>query len=359
MSHPARYWIPQEDSQRIICQVCPRECTLSDGQRGFCYTRANEGGRLILSGYGRLIGLCGDPIEKKPLNHFLPGTGVLSFGTAGCNLGCKFCQNWDMSKARDLDRASRYVSPEQLPQLAREHHCRSVAFTYNDPTIFIEYAIDVANACHEEDIRTVAVTAGYIQGKAREELYAHMDAANIDLKGFSESFYQHNCLATLEPVLDTLKYVKHETDTWLEVTTLIIPDENDSEAELQEQAEWLMENLGPDTPIHFTAFHPDYKMIDKSHTPAASLRKAYDIARRCGLQYVYVGNIHDATRSSTYCHHCGELLISRDWYQMGTFNLDVDRCRFCDTPVSGVFLETGLGDYGAERHPLRMREEKW
>ena len=289
---PGRYWHRLDDG-RVQCDVCPRFCKLREGQRGLCFVRAAEAEGMVLTSYGRSSGFCVDPIEKKPLNHFLPGTPVLSFGTAGCNLTCKFCQNWDISKSREIDTLADAASPEALANAAEKLGCRSVAFTYNDPVIFLEYAVDVAQACRERGIKTVAVTAGYICPEPRAEFYAHMDAANVDLKGFTEDFYHSLCSAHLAPVLETLVYLKRETDVWFEVTTLLIPGENDSDAELAALSQWFMTNLGPDVPLHFTAFHPDFKMMDKPRTPHATLMRAQAIARDAGLHYVYVGNVHD------------------------------------------------------------------
>ena len=352
---PGRYWHRLEDG-RVQCDVCPRYCKLREGQRGLCFIRAAEAGEMVLTSYGRSSGFCVDPIEKKPLNHFLPGTPVLSFGTAGCNLTCKFCQNWDISKSREIDTLADAASPETLANAAEQLGCRSVAFTYNDPVIFLEYAVDVAKACRERGIKTVAVTAGYICPEPRAEFYAHMDAANVDLKGFTEDFYHGLCSAHLAPVLETLVYLRHETDVWFEVTTLLIPGENDSDAELVELSQWFMTNLGPDVPLHFTAFHPDFKMMDKSRTPHATLLRAQTIARDAGLHYVYVGNVHDEQGSSTYCSGCGDKLIGRDWYVLSDWRLTGEgRCQSCGTPVPGVF-DGPPGDWGAKRQPVRLRD---
>ena len=314
--------------------------------------RAREGDQMVLTTYGRSSGFCLDPIEKKPLNHFLPGTSVLSFGTAGCNLTCKFCQNWDISKARADDRLQQHASPEAIAQAAVRSGARSVAFTYNDPVIFLEYAVDVAAACREAGVKTVAVTAGYIGGAARPEFFAAMDAANIDLKGFTENFYRKLCTGSLNAVLDTLCYVKHETKTWLEITTLLIPGENDSPQEVAALSEWVMEKLGPDVPLHFTAFHPDWKMQDAPPTPPATLKRAREIARGTGLRFVYTGNIHDEAGQSTYCHACGSRLIGRDWYTITAWGLDVDgTCAACGAACPGSF-DTGPGKWGARRAPV-------
>ncbi len=350
---PTRYWQTLDDG-RVQCDICPRHCRLGEGQRGLCFVRAREHDQIVLKTYGRSSGFCVDPIEKKPLNHFLPGTPVLSFGTAGCNLTCKFCQNWDISKSREIDTLADSASPQALAHAAQQTGCRSVAFTYNDPVIFFEYAVDVAQACHAVGVKTVAVTAGYISPQPRVEFFRHMDAANVDLKGFSEEFYHRLCTASLAAVLDTLRYIKHETDCWLEITTLLIPGENDSEQELHALSEWVFDQLGPDVPLHFTAFHPDYKMRDKSRTPHGTLIKAYDIARATGLSHVYIGNVGDPVRASTYCANCGERLIGRDGYVITDYKLDGrGACRNCGTHLAGVF-DNAPGRWGARRVPVRM-----
>lgn len=345
---PTKYWHKLEDG-RVQCDLCPRACKLHEGQQGLCFVRANQGGQVVLTTYGRSSGFCIDPIEKKPLNHFLPGTSVLSFGTAGCNLACKYCQNWDMSKAREMDILAAQASPEGIAKTAKQYGCHSVAFTYNDPVIFHEYAIDTAKACHELGIKSVAVTAGYISPEPRKEFYAHMDAANIDLKGFTEEFYFKLTGGHLEPVLDTLKYVHHETDTWLEITTLLIPGHNDSDDEIDRMTQWIHKELGPDVPLHFTAFHPDYKMLDTPPTPPETLTRARKIAIKNGLHYVYTGNVHDASGGSTYCPKCGGLVIERDWYVLGEWHLDATgHCAHCGEKIAGVF-EARPGNWGARR----------
>jgi pyruvate formate lyase activating enzyme len=349
----ARYWHELEDG-RIQCDVCPRFCKLREGQRGLCFVRAREGDEIVLTTYGRSSGFCVDPIEKKPLNHFLPGTPVLSFGTAGCNLTCKFCQNWDISKATEFDRLQDEASPAEIARAAQAVSARSVAFTYNDPVIFLEYAVDVANACRDAGLKTVAVTAGYITPEARKEFFGAMDAANIDLKGFTESFYKTLCTAELKLVLETLEYVKHETSCWLEITTLLIPGKNDSPAEIEALSNWIRERLGPDTPLHFSAFHPDWRMRDVAQTPASTLQTARRIALESGLRYVYTGNVHDETGQSTYCHHCGERLIGRDWYDITSWAMTADgRCAKCGAACGGVF-EANPGAWGARRLPIRV-----
>jgi len=338
----------------VRCDVCPRYCKLRDGQRGLCFVRAREGDEIVLTTYGRSSGFCVDPIEKKPLNHFLPGTPVLSFGTAGCNLLCDFCQNWDISKSREMDTLASSASPAGIAEAAHSNGCRSVAFTYNDPVIFMEYAIDVAQACHERGIKTVAVTAGYVCEEPRAEFYRHMDAANVDLKAFSEEFYWKVTKGHLQPVLDTLVYLKHETDVWLEVTTLLIPGLNDSNAELEQLTRWIVEELGPDVPLHFSAFHPDYRMLDRPRTPPETLSRARRIALDAGIRYPYTGNVHDSRGGSSYCHGCAELLIERDWYRLGTYNLtDEGNCGSCGVRCSGVF-DGRPGSWGRRRLPIRI-----
>jgi pyruvate formate lyase activating enzyme len=348
-----RYWHTLEDG-RVQCDVCPRACKLREGQRGLCFVRGAEGGQIKLFSYGRSSGFCVDPIEKKPLNHFLPGTSVLSFGTAGCMLACKFCQNWDMSKSREMDTLADSASPEDLAQAARRLGCASVAFTYNDPVVFMEYAIDTAQACREAGIRSVAVTAGYMCSEPRREFYRHMDAANVDLKGFTERFYYKICGGELATVLETLEYLKHETKVWFEITTLLIPGENDSDSEIEQMTQWIAGKLGPDVPLHFTAFHPDWKMLDKPRTPPATLTRARRIALANGLHFVYVGNVHDRAGGSTYCTACGTRVIERDWYQLGAWQLTHSgACQNCGNQIPGVFAGAP-GDWGARRMGVRL-----
>ncbi|RVU33802.1 AmmeMemoRadiSam system radical SAM enzyme [Hwanghaeella grinnelliae] len=355
---PGRYWQRLEDG-RIQCDLCPRECKLRDGQRGLCFVRAAQDGGMVLTTYGRSSGFCVDPIEKKPLNHFLPGTPVFSFGTAGCNLTCKFCQNWDISKSRQMDRLMDAASPDQIAEAALRAGCRSVAYTYNDPVIFLEYAVDVAEACRKRGLKNVAVTAGYIKPEARAEFFGAMDAVNLDLKGFTENFYHSLCTAHLVDVLETAIYVKHETDAWLELTTLLIPGQNDSDEELQALTAWVKEHLGPNVPLHFSAFHPDFRMQDIPPTPPKTLFRAHRIGREAGLNYVYTGNIHDEATGSTYCPGCGEKLIGRDWYeitQWGIGNAGLGQgghCTACGTAVAGVF-EHAAGRWGRKRQPVRL-----
>jgi AmmeMemoRadiSam system radical SAM enzyme/AmmeMemoRadiSam system protein B/AmmeMemoRadiSam system protein A len=348
----ARWWTRETDG-RILCHLCPRACRLKPGDRGFCFVRVHRDDQMVLDTYGRSTGFCIDPIEKKPLNHFLPGTPVLSFGTAGCNLGCKFCQNWDISKSREVARLSDRAMPEDIAAAAAKTGCRSVAFTYNDPVIWAEYAIDTAAACRAQGIKSVAVTAGYITPEARGEFFDAMDAANIDLKAFTEDFYFKLTGAHLAPVLDTIRYVARETDCWVELTNLIIPQANDNEDEFRRMCDWILEAVGADVPIHFTAFHPDFRMRDRGPTPHETLLAAYEVAKQTGLRYVYVGNVHDVSRQSTYCPGCSAVLIERDWYQLGRYELHGNHCRHCGFQIAGRF-EDSPGDWGPRRQPIRI-----
>ena len=348
-------WWHRLDDERIQCDLCPRYCRLREGQRGFCYIRQAHGGEIVLTSYGRASGFCIDPIEKKPLNHFYPGTGVLSFGTAGCNLGCRFCQNWDISKAKQDQRLTSPALPEDIVLEAKRHSCKSIAFTYNDPVIFAEYAMDTAVVAHELGIKTVAVTSGYISHESREEFFFNIDAVNVDLKAFTQEFYGKICLAKLEPVLDNLKWIRNETDLWLEITTLLIPGHNDSTDEINRLTQWVLENLGADVPLHFSAFHPDFKMMDVPPTPPSTLNKARRIAKEAGLHHVYTGNVHDPEGESTYCSSCNGLLIERNLYELGKWNLDKNGCcTFCGTRLSGHF-DPEPGRWGSRRLPVYIR----
>ncbi len=356
-NHPALYWHALEDG-RIQCDLCPRYCKLHPDQRGACFVRMREGDGIVLTTYGRSSGFCIDPIEKKPLNHFYPGSSVFSFGTAGCNLTCKFCQNWDISKSRDMDSLMDAASPDEIVATALHHGCQSVAFTYNEPVIFAEYAMDVADACHAEGLKTVAVTAGYITELARQDFFGRMDAANVDLKGFTDDFYLKLCGAHLQPVLDTLVWLRHETEVWLELTTLLIPGQNDSDAELTALSRWVCDELGDDVPLHFTAFHPDFKMTDIPSTPAATVSRARRIALDHGLKHVYTGNVHDTTGDTTFCTHCNKALIVRDWYEIRSYVLDAGGCcPDCGTPLAGRFGAVGAAcgeAFGARRIPVAI-----
>jgi len=348
---PGRYWHALEDG-RIQCDICPRDCKLHDGQRGLCFVRKCENNSIVLTTYGRSSGFCIDPIEKKPLNHFYPGSSVLSFGTAGCNLSCHYCQNWDISKSREWDSLCDEASPEALAKAAIQYGSRSVAFTYNDPVIFLEYAVDAAKACHALGLKTVAVTAAYIHPEPAKEFFSHMDAVNVDLKGFSEEFYHKLCVGHLQPVLDKLEYLIKETDCWTEITTLLIPGQNDSDEELKRMCDWLVEHLGPDVPLHFSAFHPDYKMMDVPPTPRTTLTRAREIALESGLHYIFTGNVHDTAGATTYCPACGTPLIVRDWYEIVDYYLTDDgHCPDCGQAIAGHFTHFE-GAFGNRRMPV-------
>ncbi len=352
-NYPGRYWHLLDDG-RMQCDLCPRDCILKEGQRGLCFVRQRVGEQMILTTYGRSTGFCVDPIEKKPLNHYYPGTSVLSFGTAGCNLACKFCQNWDISKSREVDRAADRGKPEAIARAASDLGCKSVAFTYNDPVIFAEYAMDVADACHELGIETVAVTAGYMNAEPRKDFYQKMDAANVDLKAFTEDFYFKLTAAHLAPILDTLKYIVHETKTWLEITTLLIPGHNDSDQEIDALSKWVAKELGTSVPLHFSAFHPDYRMLDVPPTPAATLQRARKIGMGNGLLYVYTGNVHDIEGGTTFCPGCGAKAVERDWYQILGYRLDAKgRCKQCGTAIAGRFA-AHAGNFGPRRIPVTI-----
>jgi pyruvate formate lyase activating enzyme len=350
---PTKYWHALSDG-RIQCDVCPRACKLREGQRGVCFVRGRVDDQVVLASYGRSSGFCVDPIEKKPLNHFLPGTSVFSFGTAGCNLACRFCQNWDISKSKQTDTLAESASPTDIAETARQLGCASVAYTYNDPTVFMEYAIDTALACREQGIRSVGVTAGYMNPDPRRDLYSVLDAVNVDLKGFTEDFYRHVAMASLAPVLETLEYLVNETDTWTEVTTLLIPGLNDSEDELHRLSEWFVDRLGPSVPLHFTAFHPDYKMTDVPHTTVDSLRVARSIALEAGIQHVYTGNVFDSEGDTTSCATCGNFVVIRSWYKIVEYELDeLGKCGDCGAQLAGIF-DGPVGTWGRRRQSVTV-----
>lgn len=346
-NHPALWWHPTDDG-RVQCDLCPRDCRLAEGQRGMCFVRQRRGDAMVLTTYGRSSGFAIDPIEKKPLNHFYPGTSVLSFGTAGCNLACKFCQNWDISKSREMERLADRASPEAIARAAVEAGTKSVAFTYNDPVIFAEYAMDVADACRAVGVKTVAVTAGYMRAEPRAAFYEKIDAANVDLKAFTEEFYAKQTASQLAPVKETLAYLVKETRVWTEITTLLIPGLNDSDREVGELAAWVASALGPDVPLHFSAFHPDYRMTDVAPTPVTTLRRARGIARREGLRYVYTGNVHDRDGDTTLCPGCGEDVVVRDWYEILSSNLRGGACGACGARIAGRF-DDAVGAFGRRR----------
>ena len=351
------WWHPSSDGARLICDLCPRHCPLGPGERGFCFVRENRDGRVVSTTYGRSTGFCIDPIEKKPLHQFYPGTAVLSFGTPGCNLGCAFCQNWTMSRSRNVEAACEKAEPAAIAAAARRYGCRSVAFTYNDPIIWAEYAIDTAKACRELGVKTVAVTSGYITETARAAFYEPMDAANVDLKGFTDRFYRDYCGGRLQPVLDTLCWLVSEGRTWVEITNLIIPGANDSPDDIRRMCEWIATKLNPDVPLHFSAFHPDFMLTDRGPTPPATLHAAYQAARDAGLRYVYTGNVYDPERGHTYCPKCGRAAICRQSYAVTAFELHGGACTNCQTPIAGRY-DDAAGTWGSRRMPVRIADCK-
>ncbi|MGD9488756.1 MAG: AmmeMemoRadiSam system radical SAM enzyme [Calditrichaceae bacterium] len=329
-------WWDELENGKVLCTLCPRYCKIGKGQSGFCFIRQNIDGKLYSAGYGRPTGFAVDPIEKKPLNHFFPGSSILSFGTAGCNLGCKFCQNWSMSKSRLDDLNAMNATPEQVVDLAIRRNVPSIAYTYNDPTIFGEYVRDISRIGRDKGIKSVMVTSGYIDKEARKDVYKYIDAANVDLKAFTETFYHKLTFSHLGPVLDTLKWLRHETDIWFEITTLLIPGENDSQDEIKKMCEWVLNNLGDEIPLHFTAFHPDFKMRDKNPTPPSTLKSARTLALSMGIKYCYVGNVHDSEGQTTYCPECHTTLIERDWHTVFRNKIQNGLCPECRTPIAGL-----------------------
>jgi len=333
---PEARWWRAADGNRVVCELCSRLCVLAEGKSGYCSVRMNEGGHLRTAVYGFSSGYCVDPMEKKPLYHFLPGTSVLSFGTVGCNLGCIFCQNWSLSDHAPLEDLLPAV-PKKLVQAALAEGCSALAFTYNEPAISAEFCIDVAEVARTSGLRTVAVTSGYIQGPAREAFFAAMDGANVDLKGFSESFYKRFCGGRLEPVLETLEYLGRQPQTWLEITTLLIPGANDDPDEIRQLSRWIATHVGTDVPLHFSAFHPDHHLTDASPTPITMLRRAREIALEEGLHYVYLGNVRDREGSSTHCPHCGQPVILRDGFRLEALQISHGACTICGATIPGVF----------------------
>lgn len=349
----ARYWHPASTKGDLVCTLCPHRCHLKSGAVGRCGARANAAGRLDLRTWGRSAALCIDPVEKKPLYHFLPGTPTLSFGGFGCNLSCSCCQNWQISRHRGTIDV-RALTPEQIADVAVRKGCRSVAMTYNEPAIALEYATAVAAACRARNIRPVGVSAAYLAEAALPEFFAAFDAVNIDLKAFSEDFYRRYCGGHLEPVLDALRHGARQTRTWIEVTTLLIPGLNDSDAEVAALARWIVAEMSPEVPLHLSAFHPDHKLKDIPPTPPDTLRRARAIARAEGLAFVYTGNIDDPPGETTFCTGCGTALIRRDRTEIREHALDPHgRCARCDTRLPGVF-DGPPGNWGRRRQPVTM-----
>ena len=332
-----------KDGSTVFCELCPQNCRIPSGRMGRCSARVNVGGSLVSRFYGRPTSVAIDPIEKKPLYHFLPGTPILSLGTQGCNLSCRFCQNWQISRPIPIGtEPKRVLEPQQVVELAIQHRCPSVAFTYNEPTVWAEYVVDVGKRCHERGIMTVAVTNGMICGKAREDFYNVIDAANVDLKAFTSSFYRDLTNGNLEAVKSTLKYLARETKVCLEVTNLLIPGYNDKPEELKEMCSWLFEELGDNVPLHFSAFFPAWRLTDVPQTSLETLVMASQIAKNTGIKFVYRGNVKDESGQVTYCSKCGKELIRRSGYKTElTPLLDVSstiaHCANCGEGIPGVF----------------------
>jgi len=335
-STEARWWRTEPDG-RLLCYLCPRLCRIGEGQAGFCFIRANVGGRLHSLAYGQPCAVQIDPIEKKPLFHVLPGSSIFSMGTAGCNMGCKFCQNWEISKSREDQVRSVHLEPNEVVTQARRQGCPAIAFTYNEPTIWGEYAIDISRAARRAGIRTVMVTNGYITPEALPDVYERIDAANVDLKAFTEQFYTKTTLTHLQPVLDTLIMLKAR-GVWVEITTLLIPTLNDDMDEIRKMSDWIVTKLGPDQPLHLTAFHPDFRLTHLPATPHETLHAARDVARRAGLRYVYEGNVLCEEGSTTWCPSCGQPLIRRSWHRVLSNRIRQGRCA-CGETIPGMFLD--------------------
>jgi pyruvate formate lyase activating enzyme len=349
----AQWWTPLEGG-KVHCYLCPRDCKIGEGQTGFCFIRKNEGGKLVTLGYVRPAAVQVDPVEKKPLFHFYPGTRIFSMGTAGCNMGCFFCQNWDISKAKSDQVHSVDLTADDVCQNAMQYECPSLAFTYNEPSIWGEYVIDISKRAREVGLKTVMVTNGYINEQAFYDVYEHIDAANVDLKAFTENFYGKITLTHLKPVLDTLKRLKRDTNVWFEITNLMIPTLNDNPDEVKQLANWVLDNVGNSIPVHFTAFHPDFKLRNIHNTPPETLEMARDIALEQGLKFVYVGNVFSDS-ANTYCPSCNRLLIERNWHQIVKYRISADGSCACGTKVPGHFnyreIVTGPASDGRVFHP--------
>jgi pyruvate formate lyase activating enzyme len=323
------------ENNKVQCEICPRRCEMPLNQSGYCYVRKNINGQVVLETYGYNTGLAIDPVEKKPMYHFYPASKVLSFGTLGCNMGCLFCQNSSTTKVKAPINQCQTAAPEQIVNTAKAYGCKCVAFTYNDPIVFFEYAIETAKLCRKAGIKTIAVTSGYMNPEPAKEFYSLMDGANIDLKGFSDDFYIKNCSAHLPPVLETIKYAVNKTKCFVELTTMLIEGENDQF--IEQECEWILKNLGDSVPLHFSAFFPKYKFVNRPATTYETLEKAYKKAKEMGLKYVYTGNLSTIETSTTYCKKCGEPLIKRDGYNIIGNNVEDGKCKFCNTKVDGRF----------------------
>ncbi|MDP2923420.1 MAG: AmmeMemoRadiSam system radical SAM enzyme [Candidatus Omnitrophota bacterium] len=334
--HPARYW--QKIKDKIVqCLLCPRKCVLSVGQRGVCTVRINKDGELFSLGYGNPVAMHIDPIEKKPFFHVLPGETAFSIAVAGCNMRCLFCQNWQISQAKPDETDNYQMSPQDIVSETLKYNSPFIVYTYTEPTVFYEYMLDISKLAKEKGLRNGMHTCGYINPEPLKELLKYMDAVNVDLKSFNPEFYRRmGALAELEPVLTTIKTIKQQ-GVWLELTTLIIPNENDSPQELKKMCVWIKENLGAEVPLHFSRFVPQFKLANLPPTPISKLDEAYKIAKDVGLKYVYIGNVPGHPQEDTYCPSCKKLLIDRIGYDILENNLKEGKCKFCGYKIAGIW----------------------
>lgn len=322
----------------LRCDVCPRQCQLRDQQVGYCSARKRQENKIVLISYGLTSGLSIDPVEKKPLYHFLPGIKVLSFGGWGCNLACQFCQNSSLVHSQSFEVGAVALTPEQIAMSAQEQDCAGVAFTYNEPIIAAEYVIDCAKACHQCGVKTIAVSNGYVLEEARRQFFGEIDAVNIDLKSFTEDFYQRICSGHLQPVLDTLRYLVNETPVWVEITNLIIPGKNDNVSEINELTRWIVQELGTQVPLHFSAFHPSFRMKNNPACGLVILERAREIAMENGIKFVYLGNVRHPNGSNTFCPSCNQLLIDRSGFSVSNHLVLSDgSCSYCGCAIPGVW----------------------
>lgn len=328
-------WYEKLKEKKVHCFLCPHNCTIAEGKRGICRARENQKGKLISLVYGEPCSTNIDPVEKKPMFHFMPGTYAYSIGTAGCNLKCLFCQNWEISQAKPEEVPSIILPPEEVIRGAVANDCQSIAYTYTEPTIFGEYVLDCAKLARKKGLKNIMVTNGYIQEKPLKEIYKYIDAANVDLKGFTEEYYKKICGATLEPVLETLKRLK-KMKVWTEITTLIVPGYNDNMKDLEAEFKWIKENLGKDSVLHLSRFFPCYKMQDVPITPEETIRKAKQLADKY-LDYVYVGNIHIDNAEDTFCPNCKKDIVLRSGYSIIEKKLNKDKCFNCKNIIPGVW----------------------
>ncbi len=320
----------------VQCLLCPRECVLAEGEKGYCRVRMNKQGKLVALTYAQPCSVNIDPVEKKPLFHFLPGTPTLSIATAGCNLRCVFCQNWSIAHAEPEDIRTQTLYPKDVVRLARKRECPSISYTYSEPTVFYEYMYDTAWLAKQHGVRSTIITCGYINPLPLEKLCEVIDATHVDLKGFTDKTYRLIAAAKLKPLLDALR-IYHKNKVWLEVGYLVIPGLNDGRQEISAMCAWVVKNLGPDVPVHFLRFFPNHKLTKLPPTPVSTLEKAAKIAQRAGVRYVYVGNVPGHELNHTYCHHCGKIVIKRKGYFIEELNLVEGKCRYCGQSIPGIW----------------------